>query len=233
MIGNGPSLATQDLSPLAGELTFTMNAFWKHPLVDRIRPTYYCLADGLYFDGSDVSHEFMVEATRRISEATIFVPTVARPAVEKGFLPRDRTFFFSPFGSMQLQTIREIDFTQPVPDVISVAQAGIALALFMGCSPIYLLGLDHDWLSHVGPDRHFYGGLAGMEKHGAILKTLADVGYGRQMEAQLVLWRGYETLRRVAEQRGCRIENATRGGFLDVFPRAIYEAVVAGGAPSI
>src|SRR4051812_13425127 len=34
VIGNGPSLAKQDLAPLAGEITFVMNAFWKHPILD-------------------------------------------------------------------------------------------------------------------------------------------------------------------------------------------------------
>ena len=31
VIGNGPSLKTQDLSLLAREITFVMSGFWKHP----------------------------------------------------------------------------------------------------------------------------------------------------------------------------------------------------------
>jgi len=228
VIGNGPSLSTQDLRPLEKEITFVANAFWKHPLVERIRPTYYCLADGLYFDGSAVSRDFLTGASRRLVDATIFVPMSGLTDVEAGVLPKERTFFFSPVGTLRDQPSCDIDFTQSIPGVASVAQTGIQLALFMGCSPIYLLGLDHDWLSHVGPDRHFYEGLAGMESHGGVPKTLADIGYAVQMESQLGLWRGYENLRRVGAELGCRIENATRGGFLDVFPRATYEAVVGG-----
>jgi hypothetical protein len=71
-----------------------------------------------------------------------------------------------------------------------------------------------------------YPGMAGMEVHSAVPRTLAEVGHGRQMEAQLELWRGYQSLDRIARRLGCRIENATRGGFLDVFPRVTFEAVV-------
>jgi hypothetical protein len=36
VIGNGPSLTKQDLAPLDGEITFVMNAFWKHPILDKM-----------------------------------------------------------------------------------------------------------------------------------------------------------------------------------------------------
>jgi hypothetical protein len=48
------------------------------------------------------------------------------------------------------------------------------------------------------------------------------------MESQLILWTGYEKLRDLAEAEGCQIINATNGGFLDVFDRADYEAVMRG-----
>src|SRR5437762_13838485 len=50
ILATGPSLATQDLGPLVGEITFVLNAFWKHPAVEQWQPTYYFLADPLFFD---------------------------------------------------------------------------------------------------------------------------------------------------------------------------------------
>src|SRR5438067_13410697 len=35
VIGNGPSLAGQDIFPLEGEITFVMNTFFAHPVVER------------------------------------------------------------------------------------------------------------------------------------------------------------------------------------------------------
>jgi hypothetical protein len=40
------------------------------------------------------------------------------------------------------------------------------------------------------------------------------------------LWKQYRVLGRIAQARGCRIINATRGGLLDVFPRAPFEKVL-------
>jgi hypothetical protein len=48
------------------------------------------------------------------------------------------------------------------------------------------------------------------------------------MESMLELWREYRHVREFALARGCRIYNATRGGFLDVFPRVTYEKLLEG-----
>src|SRR5882672_2735030 len=60
IIGNGPSLRAQDLTPLSGEVTFVMNAFWKHPILDLWQPTYFCFADSVCFDGSEAVKQFFV-----------------------------------------------------------------------------------------------------------------------------------------------------------------------------
>ena len=50
VIGNGPSLKTQDLAPLANEITLVTNTFHIHPLVgDNWQPSYYFLSDPQYF----------------------------------------------------------------------------------------------------------------------------------------------------------------------------------------
>jgi hypothetical protein len=52
------------------------------------------------------------------------------------------------------------------------------------------------------------------------------------MESQLILWSGYEKLREIADKKGCRIINATNGGFLDVFELADYEEVIGNASHS-
>jgi hypothetical protein len=227
VIGTGPSLKDQDLSPLATEITFTMGAFWKHPILERWQPTYYCIADPLLFDGSDPMREFFGSLTSRIVASTFFVPLTAADVIrEQSLLPLERTYYLAFGYSLSEGKAKNVDFTQFVPSVQSVSQLGIMAAMYMGCSPIYLLGLDHDWLSHVGPDRHFYEGLAGLEKHPGARPTLASWPYKETMESQLRLWRGYEILLDIGRRQGCRIINATNGGFLDVFERAKYEEIV-------
>lgn len=229
VIGTGPSLNTQDLDPLGTELTFVMNAFWQHPIADKWQPTYYLLSDSVYFDGSEHSVGFMRSMNQRISTSTFFAPLHFKEKIlELQLLPADRTSWLG-FGSEFHEAgtlVEEIDLTSLVPNPRSVSQLCIMAALYMGCSPIYLLGLDHDWLAHMGQNRHFYKGHAGFEGHPKHRPVLADWGYRANMESQLILWSGYEKLRDLADRKGSQILNATNGGFLDVFERANYEELI-------
>ena len=226
VIGNGPSLKTQDLSPLAREITFAMSAFWKHPIVEKWQPTYYCIADPLFFDGSASTRDFFGSLKQRIRHTTFFVPAdSARIIQQQQLLPLEQTRYVAFPPGLNYGPITDIDFVKRVPFVMSVSQLCILAAMYMGCSPIYLLGLDHDWLSHTGHDRHFYEGLAGLEKHPEV-RTLADWGYGTAMECTVKLWRIYEMLSAYARRKGIRILNATQGGFLDIFKRVNFEEII-------
>jgi len=225
IIGNGPSLKKQDLTPLAHEITLVTNNFYFHPLIsDRWQPTYYFLSDPQYFDGYVQLSEF-AQLNSRITSSKFFVPHFAAEFLERTeALPRDRTFYVATGGGIGEELQRRPDLTTLTPGMQTVVQLAIMVAMYMGCSPIYLLGLDHDWLSHGGEDLHFYS------EEDAESQPDGHVGnwtYLTLMEAMSTMWRYYETLARVARNEGIEIFNCTRGGFLDVFPRRNYEKVVA------
>lgn len=218
VIGNGPSINEQDLRPLGKEITFVSNAFWLHPIVEEWQPTYYFLTDPFYYDGSEARRDDFRGMERRIHSSAFFVPYKARDVIERErLLPPERTYYVALAGNLAHDPEWRPDFTRVQPDVRTVVQLAIIGAMFMGCSPIYLLGLDHDWLAHRGEHYTFYTGQSA-EKH--------DWKYGDLMEAVLIMWRGYESIRRVAEAHGIKIFNATPGSFLDVFERADYEALL-------
>ena len=226
VIGNGPSIAKQDLSLLSGEVTFVMNAFWKHDIVKEWQPSYYFFSDGLFFDRSGPSNEFFEGLRSRVSKSVYFVPLSRKAVVtEDNLLPVDSVLFFSTQPQF-LGKAREnsLDFTQPVPDVYTVAQLAIMAAIYLGCSPIYLLGLDHDWLGHHGEkDYYFFKGVA-LKDHPGNVGRLGP--YDVEMEAMLGCWKGYRELQAIAEKRGIQILNATDGGFLDVFERVPYRSLI-------
>jgi hypothetical protein len=225
VIGNGPSLEKQDLTPLAGEITFVMNAFWKHPILDVWQPTYFCFADPVWYDGSEAVREFFDSVRERTPEATYIFPLEGKPIVERNsLLPLESTYFFAyqeqPIGFSVADTF---DLTGPVPYPFSASQLAIMAAMFMGCTPIYLMGLDHDWLAHRGQDTHFFSGRS-LENHATATGEL-NYSYASEIEAMGKLWQGYEKLSSLAAAHGIQIFNATAGGFLDEFERVNYESL--------
>lgn len=225
VIGNGPSLRQQDLSLLANETTFVMNAFCKHSAVGEWQPTYYFFSDPVLFDGSDSAAEFFAELRSRIQQTTFFVPVQYKKIVdEKGILPPGSTSFFAPRQRVLGEDSEAgVDFTRMVSSTETIAQTAIMAAIYMGCSPIYLLGLDHDWLAHHGETGYnFYPGLI-LKNHPHVTGKLGD--YGKQIESLLRVWKSYYRLKEIVERKGIRILNATHGGFLDVFDRVSYESL--------
>lgn len=229
---NGPSLAEQDIGPLRDEVAFVLNAFFKHPIVSEWQPDYYCLADPALFDNSDGTNEFFVQLEERCPHSTMFVPLAAREGIRRYGLLKGMDLNYVAFGGYLQQGLRKVpDLTRVVPGVVGVTQMAIMTAMFMGCSPIYLLGFDHDALfmraslmeGEVDRMPHFYKGEAVRGR----ANVWSTVSTERLLGDELALYHGYRAIQKVAVQHGIQIFNATRGGFLDVFERADYEEVIA------
>ena len=224
VIGNGPSLKEQDLSRLRGEITFAVNAFYLHPVIkESWLPTYYFLSDPQYFDGSVALAEF-AELTAAIGSTPIFVPHYAKDFLTTtGALPADQTYYLASCGGEEESWRARPDLTKTIPGAQTVVQLAILAAMYMGCSPIYLLGLDHDWLSHGGQHLNFYSEETAAEQPEG---NLPGWTYRKMMEAMLTMWDIYEMLARIADAEGIEIVNATHGGFLDVYKRQSFESIV-------
>src|SRR5689334_19098018 len=70
VIANGPSLKTQNIERLADDITLVMSGFWHHEVVGKWQPTYYCLSDPAYFNGSAPMKEFFANLRGRITNST-------------------------------------------------------------------------------------------------------------------------------------------------------------------
>jgi len=226
VIGNGPSIKNQDLSLLHHELTFVMNGFWKHDVLKEWQPTYYFFSDAILFDRSRSSMEFFENVKQLVQGSTFFAPLSKRDAiVDEGLLPLDKTRFYAVLGRYldEVEGDENFDLVRPLPDVLSVAQLALIAAIYMGCSPIYLMGVDYDWLSHHGNGAfYFFPGLT-LTNHPEAAGKLGP--YDQEMQSLVKVWKGYRKIAAFAEAKGSRILNATHGGFLDVFERASYESL--------
>ena len=216
--GNGPSLGQLDLSAFRDDITFGVNAFYKHSQAQACQPSYYCLSPDCYFDESETSQAFLKGLLDTIDKSVFYVPLFPglgpeEKIVEDGLLPLVRTFFIPHIGSLVSDEIKRVDFLHPVPGGVNIVQEALLTAFHLGCNPIYLVGMEHDWLATRSEYTHFYNDLA---RH-PTFRYIEKWSYCERIQGALQTWQCYYTLNRYAQQHGIRIVNLTPNSYLDVF----------------
>ncbi len=229
IIGNGPSLNKLDLTAIAGEVTFGVNSIYLASEQMGFVPTYYMVEDTLV----------MKENVQDILDYPVkqkFFPS--RYAEHFGDDPEGVTFFdmdgsFYSEGSSVFGVPRfSDDFARRGYCGQSVTILNLQLAFHMGFKEVYMIGMD---FSYVIPDSVIREGnhLTSTEddpnhfhpKYFGAGKTWKDPKLDRVLAS-------YQMAKRVYEQHGREIINATAGGALELFRRADYHEVFGGTPPS-
>lgn len=159
IVGNGPSLASHDLSRLSAETVFMVNRAFLFPSYSVIQPKYHVIVDPKLATG-----QWPVDYLDQIIEAN---PKVT-------FLLNADWFYLPKFSRFKdrvpiywLKTKRlsprfipgdKIDLTKMTYSYFVVEQC-ITASIYMGFSPIYLLGYEGDGIAHLllDDDSHFHG----------------------------------------------------------------------------
>lgn len=213
VVGNGPSLRTEDLTKLheLGIPTFACNRI--HLIFPQTpwRPTYYFMSDAKlikqYADdvpGVPVNHRFF--------------PAQYRENIQNGRFYNVIQFDYEHEGRFST------DAAKGICPAASVTTEMIQFAYYMGFSEIYLIGVDFSYAvtqkvdsktySYQGENNYF---IPGYLKPGEV----ADMP---NVNANLL---GFHAARQAIEGHGRTIRNATRGGKLEVFERVDLDQLFA------
>jgi hypothetical protein len=226
VIGNGPSLASQDLSALKGELLFTMNSFDQHPLCKQLRPFYHFIADPAANENSSEREAFLARIADGIGDSPVFARAWSLESVTlRQWYSGGRLHLVPNVGPLADETPSVLDMCVGFPGVQTTAQLALMTAIYMGCNPVYLMGLDSDWAATGNLGRHFYPEPAPDESEAQAKYDLYWT-YEHILEATLSMWKGYRNLWEFCNSSGVEVYNCTAGGLLDVFPRKRFEDVV-------
>lgn len=213
VIGNGPSLNKMDLRLLKNEVTIASNgiflAFERMGFV----PTYFSIEDTLVAEDR-ATEAAAIEGVQRIYPHDLVEILGERSAI---FVPFRRSFFGFPKFSTELT--REAYWGG------TVTAFNLQLAFHLGCSPVYLIGCDHNYV--VKSD---------VQRDGARFTSMSDdpnhfdpsyFGKGYRWHDPNVdrMELAYQICRRVFESDGRAVFNATMGGRLETFPRVDYETL--------
>lgn len=214
IVGNGPSLCTNDLEAIAHTPSFGFNRI--HHVFDRTtwRPTFYCSEDPRMLAGCidaidrlDVPYKFIPFPLElwyglRISGATCFLLDT------KGIRPGPESFRPDPLRGFRWGG--------------TVAFTAMQIAVHLGFTDIVLVGIDHRF-SRSTNDR----GELLVEQD---VRDYFDPAYDHDRHLLDVpnlerSTRAYVAARQWADLHGIRIRNATRGGNLEVFERVDLDAL--------
>jgi len=244
IIGNGPSVSNLNLEKLSNEYTFVMAEFEKNTQARELRPKFHIITDSVYFteDTTEYWPRRLREKDKEIStDTTMIINMAARPFIEKyNLFKRHHVYYVGTQGIFTNNLPFNINLDHYVPYPKNSVLMCMMAALWMGFNEIYLLGCEHNFLSHnLGYGKllsfsHSYDDeIAKLDStNDEVLKKYIDpkdlkLNYEMTIANILQLFRNYRLFYAKAREThpNFKIFNATPDSFLDVFPMINFEDI--------
>jgi len=224
VIGNGPSLKDMDLRPLAGMVTIGANAFYRHPHAVEVGLRYQCINDVRFLVDEPRAIAWHAEVAAGSPRAVVILPWSTREFVQRRGLYQGHAIHFMAGGDPVHDAASiNLDPTRPVNIGMTTGTTlCIPLALAMGFKDICLVGFDANWLADIHASYHFYANNQHFPEFDSVAKERPNQ-YETELVSVLREFESHRLLNERALQMGARIHNATRGGLLDMYPRAVFE----------
>jgi hypothetical protein len=216
VVGNGPSLCAADLQKLHEKkiATFGTNRIFK--IFDQTdwRPTYYVSEDANILRG----------VQQEVSELN----------AEKKFIPinlkwyetieiSNATYFYMDYnGKYEDSYGISMNIDHAVRCRSTVTITCLQLAIYMGYSKIYLIGVDHNFAKMIDKDGNVIVDNSIQSNFLANYQSdIPDLGFS--IDAATEAYLNVEQLSR--KMKNFRVFNATRGGKLEVYERVYFDSL--------
>lgn len=223
VIGNGPSLTVADLEKIKGEVSFASNKIFLIYDQTNWRPDFYCVEDMLVFSQC-------IDEIRDLTESAKLFPvnmfnSMTRLAGSICFPTIPPENWDDPLADPDFPAFSP-DFSRGIAWGSTIVYTEIQLAIAMGFTEIYLLGLDHQYsLGRESTDEK--GVLISEGEQNHFHPDYRPVGEKWHSPNLPVLEVSYAKARSAAEAMGIRIVNCSRRTNLTVFEREDLETVLA------
>ncbi|MCL2633267.1 MAG: DUF115 domain-containing protein [Oscillospiraceae bacterium] len=215
IIGNGPSLKTQDLDLLKNEFTFATNQIYLAFEETAWRPTYYVVEDDMFME---TKHKEFCNIITGIK----FLASHKIPAIES-FEAENAYYYNVDADSSYQQLPYKLKFSiEPglVYHCDTVTYTCLQFAAFMGFKEIYLLGVDNSYSVLRKADGEI---IYKNQKQNHFNQNYSASHYIGDID---LVNAGYQAAREYADNNDIKIYNATRAGELEVFERVTLEDIL-------
>lgn len=221
VIGNGPSLRVSDLEQLQQSYTFGVNKIYDLYPITKWRPSFYVMQDFKMMKAIFQEAEYATRTSslrffnaRILEQSPFCIPTD----------PED--FYFKLKNQWKEDPKRNApSFSEDISvctyEGYTVLYSVLQIAVYMGFSRIYLLGVDHRYsvpcqeggtLSGTSAKDYFPG-------YRPIKDALLNAP---RMDRSTI---AYAAAKAYCDAHRIRVFNATRGGCLEIFPRIPFEQI--------
>lgn len=201
----GPSLTISDLELLKNEYVFGMNSLALIHDKTSWKPDFYGIEDNEVY-------ERLEDTIMNTDNGLVFYSQEIKKKyrVPENSIPfyRDNAYHLYEFRHGHYFTRFSNNCYARVFDGYTITHSVIQLAVHLGFKEIYLIGCD---CSYLGEKQHFI-------EHGI------PVGTGDNAAR---LMTSHKTVAKYAKKLGFKVFNATRGGYLEVYPRVNLDEVIA------
>lgn len=242
ILGNGPSLKTQDLSILKDEIVFTVNQAARNDAFQIIKTTYHFWTDPNLFVLDENS-----EADMSIIDVMKNVRTQDNNPI--CFFPLDKYDFVKNYNLGNVLNIRFIspelgwlyeNFDEPIeldkqiPVFGTVVQYAISAAIYMGASEIYIMGCDNTGIVNSvnsileENDGSNYGYEVTELERIRMQRTAKRNGLELDALAYYNDIKSYRLLYDYCVKRKIKLFNCSSRTVIDSIPKVDYESVVRG-----
>ena len=217
IIGNGPSLQPSDLDMLKNEVCFGTNRIYYIFDKTEWRPKYY-----ISIDNDVISKE--ISTIKKEEMRSKFINTSAKKYRRED---KNNIHYIYVHGKYHIRRldIRQEEFSDDVSkyfsETCSATCSCIELAVYMGFTEIYLIGMDHKYAQMVTKD--------GVKHNDTSIQTyFSGMKNGDKIAIAYIdnVTSSYEKCKEGADRRGVRIFNATRGGYLEVYERINLDDII-------
>ncbi len=220
ILAAGSSVKQQDLRKLKGEYVLSVSNTFVHKDFPEFRPQYHILPSLIMghssFFTKDKFVEWLEEIDKNIFDAEIFLHIGDMEMVEANNLLLNRKINWVDYIK------RSEDFNYPidlgkVPNLWTVSELAIIVALHLGFESIYLIGFDHDWFSDYG---YFYDL---NKEHKMKPRTASQNKFDseHQMRVFASVFKNYKYL--YSLKRNIFNANANKKTYVDVFPKVDFD----------
>lgn len=202
IIGGSPSLKQLDLSKLNNEYTFTVNRGYQLKEKGLNHSTYHVITDKLLFMEDDITDEIPLD----------FMNNLLLYAGIKFRRATDNVIFYDYMHMMNYTEVKfQPDLTKVLAEGYCVIFTALQVAVYMGFSQIYIIGVDLDFNLING---HIYE------------ETKGEIN--RQTKSHMNAQRMYDSIAyatEYADKIGIEVFNASPTGILDCMQRVNYDTL--------